>query len=137
MHAPEKGTRRVVIIGAGFGGLSAAKPLARHRELEITMIDRRKYHLFQPLLYKVAMAGLSPAQIAMPIRALLKGRLNIRAVLDEIGPIDTNRRVVASQELEYQSGRPTRFPEPAPPQNRTCGFPAYGSSERDTSQPGV
>ncbi len=101
MHVPEKGSRRVVIIGAGFGGLSAAKRLARHRELEITVIDRRNYHLFQPLLYQVAMAGLSPAQIAMPIRALLKGRLNTRVVLDEIVSIDTDRRVVASQEHEY------------------------------------
>ncbi len=77
MHAPEKGSRRVVIIGAGFGGLSAAKRLVRHRELEITVIDRRNYHLFQPLLYQVAMAGLSPAQIAVPIRALLVGFLGV------------------------------------------------------------
>jgi len=101
MHNPEEKRRRVVIIGAGFGGLSAVKRLAGHRELEITVIDRRNYHLFQPLLYQVAMAGLSPAQIAIPIRALLKGRLNTRVVLDEIASIDANRRVVASREHEY------------------------------------
>ena len=58
---------RVVIVGAGFGGLSAAKALAR-APVDVTVIDRRNYHLFQPLLYQVATAGLSPADIASPIR---------------------------------------------------------------------
>jgi NADH:quinone reductase (non-electrogenic) len=60
----------VVIVGAGFGGLAAAKALAR-APVEITVIDRRNYHLFQPLLYQVATAALSPADIAWPIRAIL------------------------------------------------------------------
>lgn len=62
---------RVVIIGGGFGGLSAAKKLARYPEISTTLVDKRNYHLFQPLLYQVAMAGLSPADIAYPLRALL------------------------------------------------------------------
>lgn len=61
----------VVIIGGGFGGLSAAKKLSKISELKTTLIDKRNYHLFQPLLYQVAMAGLSPADIAYPLRALL------------------------------------------------------------------
>ncbi|HEX2429622.1 MAG TPA: FAD-dependent oxidoreductase, partial [Aestuariivirgaceae bacterium] len=61
---------RVVIIGAGFGGLNAAVHL-RHAPVEVTVIDRRNYHLFQPLLYQVATAALSPAQIATPIRHIL------------------------------------------------------------------
>jgi NADH:ubiquinone reductase (H+-translocating) len=62
----------VVIVGGGFGGLSAAKKLSRRKNIRTTLIDKRNYHLFQPLLYQVAMAGLSPAEIAYPLRALLK-----------------------------------------------------------------
>src|SRR5579859_7392681 len=63
--------KHVVIIGGGFGGLSAARAL-EHLPVRVTLIDRRKYHLFQPLLYQVATAGLSPADIASPIRAILR-----------------------------------------------------------------
>ena len=63
----------IVIVGAGFGGLSAAQALAG-ADADVTVIDRRNYHLFQPLLYQVATAGLSPAQIASPIRAILRRR---------------------------------------------------------------
>ena len=62
---------RVVIVGAGFGGLSAAKALAG-KPFDVTVIDRHNYHLFQPLLYQVATAGLSPADIASPIRGILR-----------------------------------------------------------------
>ena len=61
----------IVIVGAGFGGLSAAHALAG-APADVTVVDRRNYHLFQPLLYQVATAGLSPAQIASPIRAILR-----------------------------------------------------------------
>ena len=64
---------RVVIVGAGFGGLSAAKALAG-KPFDITVIDQHNYHLFQPLLYQVATAGLSPADIASPIRGILRAR---------------------------------------------------------------
>ena len=64
---------RVVIVGAGFGGLSAAKALAG-KPFDVTVIDQHNYHLFQPLLYQVATAGLSPADIASPIRAILRAR---------------------------------------------------------------
>lgn len=86
---------RVVIVGAGFGGLSAAKTLAR-AGVPFTIIDKRNHHLFQPLLYQVATAALSPAEIAVPIRAVLspgKGGA-IEILMEEIEGVDTTRRVV-------------------------------------------
>ena len=74
---------RVVIVGAGFGGLEAAKRLA-HRDVEVTVIDRRNHHLFQPLLYQVATAALSPADIAAPIRSILARAPNVRVLLDSV-----------------------------------------------------
>jgi NADH:ubiquinone reductase (H+-translocating) len=86
---------RVVIVGAGFGGLSAAKALAR-TPVDVTVIDRRNYHLFQPLLYQVATAGLSPADIASPIRAILRHQANATVMLATITGIDMARREVLS-----------------------------------------
>jgi len=83
----------IVIVGAGFGGLSAALRLAG-ADADVTVIDRRNYHLFQPLLYQVATAGLSPAQIASPIRAILRRAPNVRVVLGKVNGIDKQRRVV-------------------------------------------
>ena len=79
---------KVVIIGAGFGGLSAAKQLA-HKPFDITIIDRHNYHLFQPLLYQVATAGLSPADIASPIRGILHRQKNAKVILAKVSGIDT------------------------------------------------
>src|SRR5262245_58386213 len=87
---------RVVIVGGGFGGLMAAKGLARS-EAEVILIDRRNHHLFQPLLYQVATAALSPAQIAQPIRTILKHQANARVVLDEVTGIDRAGRCVRTQ----------------------------------------
>jgi NADH dehydrogenase len=84
---------RVIIIGAGFGGLTAAKALAR-APVEIIVIDERNYHLFQPLLYQVATAGLSPADIAGPIRGILAHQKNVRVVLERVTAIDVPSRVV-------------------------------------------
>jgi len=84
---------RIVIVGAGFGGLSAAAGLAGV-DADVTVIDRRNYHLFQPLLYQVATAGLSPAQIAAPIRAILRGAANVRVMLGKVSGIDRERRTV-------------------------------------------
>src|SRR5919206_4059213 len=78
---------RVVIVGAGFGGLSAAKALAAV-PVDVTVIDRRNYHLFQPLLYQVATAGLSPADIASPIRAILRGQDNASVMLATVTGVD-------------------------------------------------
>jgi NADH dehydrogenase len=84
----------VVIVGAGFGGLAAARGL-RTAEVDVTLIDKRNHHLFQPLLYQVATAGLSPADIAAPIRAIVKNNANTRVVLDRVYGVDTaSKRVI-------------------------------------------
>ena len=77
----------VVVVGAGFGGLAAAAALARS-PVDVTLIDRRNHHLFQPLLYQVATAGLAPTQIASPIRSVVRGADNTRVVLGEVTGID-------------------------------------------------
>lgn len=87
---------KVVIIGAGFGGLAAAKRLAGRR-IEVTLVDHRNHHLFQPLLYQVATAALSPADIAAPIRSIFSGARNIRVLLDEMTGIDRDRKTVSLQ----------------------------------------
>lgn len=76
--------KQVVIVGGGFAGLNAAKRLAVDKRVAITLIDRRNHHLFQPLLYQVAMAGLSPADIAVPIRSVLSRQKNVRVVFGEL-----------------------------------------------------
>ncbi len=78
---------KVVIVGAGFGGLEAAKKLA-NEDVQVTVVDRTNYHLFQPLLYQVATAALSPADIAAPVRAILSKAKNVEVVLDEVRSID-------------------------------------------------
>jgi NADH:ubiquinone reductase (H+-translocating) len=84
---------RVVVVGAGFGGLAAAKALAR-TPAEVVVVDRRNYHLFQPLLYQVATAALSPADIAWPIRSILRHQANTVVQMGRVTGIDTQRREV-------------------------------------------
>ena len=84
---------RVVIVGGGFGGLFAAKAL-RRAPVQVTLLDRRNFHLFQPLLYQVATGGLSPANISAPLRAVLKRHNNTRVLLGEVTDFDAERRVV-------------------------------------------
>ena len=88
------GAPRVVIVGAGFGGVAAALKL-RHAWARVTLIDRRNYHLFQPLLYQVATATLSPSDIAAPIRALLRGQQNCRVLMQQVTGVDTQQREVS------------------------------------------
>ena len=85
---------RVVIVGAGFGGLWAAKTLA-NAPVEVVVIDRENYHLFQPLLYQVATAGLSPADIAAPIRGIVGAHRNVTVMLGEIVGVDVVARAVS------------------------------------------
>jgi NADH:ubiquinone reductase (H+-translocating) len=98
----DKTLPRVVIIGAGFGGLNAALKLAHH-PVRITLIDRRNHHTFQPLLYQVATAGLSPGEIASPIRWIVQGHRNIEVLLGEVQDFDLERHVVklADREISY------------------------------------
>jgi NADH:ubiquinone reductase (H+-translocating) len=93
---------RVVIVGAGFGGLEAAKKLARE-DVDLTVVDRTNYHLFQPLLYQVATAALSPADIAAPVRHVLSNCKNVEVVLAEVQSIDVQTKKIrlAEGELDY------------------------------------
>jgi NADH dehydrogenase len=86
--------KEVVIIGGGFAGLNAAKQLGREPGVNVTLLDKRNYHLFQPLLYQVALAGLNPSDIAAPIRGLLSRFGNVRVLLAEVTGIDTVQRSV-------------------------------------------
>jgi NADH dehydrogenase len=88
-----KTTHRVVIVGAGFGGLNAAQTLASV-PVSITVIDRKNHHTFQPLLYQVATAGLSPGEIAAPIRSILRHHKNVEVLMAEVTGFDLERRVV-------------------------------------------
>src|SRR4030066_533454 len=85
--------KRVVIIGAGFGGLTAAKEIAR-KDFIITVIDKTNHHLFQPLLYQVATAALSPADIAMPIRVIFTENKNVKVIMDEVLSMDKDNKLV-------------------------------------------
>lgn len=84
MSTPQK----ILIVGGGFAGLNAAKVLRRASRVEVTLVDRRNHHLFQPLLYQVAMAGLSPAEIAAPIRNILSGYANLNVLQGEVTNVD-------------------------------------------------
>ena len=95
-HIPQ-----VVIVGAGFGGLRAARRLARS-PLQITLIDRRNHHTFQPLLYQVATAGISPGEIAAPIRWIMRGRNNVEVLLGEVQSFDLQKKLVRLADLEIR-----------------------------------
>src|SRR5271163_827981 len=98
-HQP---AHRVVIVGAGFGGLNAAQALAS-APVSITVIDRSNHHTFQPLLYQVATAGLSPGEIAAPIRNILRGRSNVEVLLEEVIDFNLSQKQIISKEqvLDY------------------------------------
>jgi NADH dehydrogenase len=86
--------KEVVIVGAGFGGLQAVKKLSKDKSLKITLIDRTNHHLFTPLLYQVATAVLSPADIAIPIRNLTKRMKNVTVIMENVTRIDLDKREV-------------------------------------------
>ncbi|MBR0691754.1 NAD(P)/FAD-dependent oxidoreductase [Bradyrhizobium lablabi] len=95
-QAAAEARRRVVIVGAGFGGLSAAKRLAK-TPLDVTVVDQHNYHLFQPLLYQVATASLSAADIASPIRGILRNADNVKVILATVSGVDVARREVLAE----------------------------------------
>jgi NADH dehydrogenase len=96
------GAPHVVIVGGGFGGLHAARAFA-NRRVRVTLIDRRNHHVFQPLLYQVATASLSPADIASPIRSILRKQGNVHVILGEVSAIDLDQKqiVLGDQRIDY------------------------------------
>ncbi len=96
------GQKEVVIVGGGFGGLNAAKALANRPEVHVTLIDQRNHHLFQPLLYQVATAGLNPADIAVPIRGQLATSANVAVHLGEVTHIDLEEHLLGNESLELR-----------------------------------
>jgi NADH dehydrogenase len=92
-----KSKPRVVVVGAGFGGLTAAQHLV-HLPVQVTVVDRKNHHTFQPLLYQVATAGLSPSEIAAPIRWILRGHSNIEVLLEEVRDFNLKAREVITNE---------------------------------------
>jgi NADH:ubiquinone reductase (H+-translocating) len=104
-EAEAGGRRRVVIVGAGFGGLAAARKL-RHADVDVTLVDRRNHHLFQPLLYQAAAGGLSPSDCASPIRPALKRGSNTAFLMTEVTDVDAAHRQVVldrGDRLDYDS----------------------------------
>src|SRR5260221_11344383 len=93
---------RVIIIGAGFGGLQAATELG-WKNVRVTVIDRTNYHLFQPLLYQVATAALSPADIAAPVRSVLSKFKNVEVILAEVESVDVAVKKVKTADSEFTS----------------------------------
>src|SRR6266403_5203525 len=93
---------RVVIVGAGFGGLTAARRIAR-LPVQVTVVDRKNHHTFQPLRYQVATAGLSPGEIAAPIRWILRSRSNVEVLLEEVVDFNLEQKKVITKEqvLDY------------------------------------
>src|SRR6266481_909447 len=99
------GKSKVIIIGGGFGGLSAAQAL-KSAPVDVTLIDRRNYHLFQPLLYQVATGSLSPGEVAAPLRGVLGRQKNTRVLLGEMVDLDPKgKRVLLADgaSLDYDS----------------------------------
>ena len=103
-EGPQPGWPHVIVVGGGFGGVAAVRKLALVH-CRVTLVDRRNHQLFQPLLYQVATAGLSPAEIASPIRTLLRGQPNARVLLAEVTGVDTAARTVETDRgrLDYDT----------------------------------
>ena len=95
--------KKVVVIGGGFAGFSAVKTLGNQKGIQVTLIDRKNHHLFQPLLYQVAMAGLNPSEISIPLRSYFSGYKNVHVLMTEVHHIDlTNKKIsFDKQHLNY------------------------------------
>ncbi len=94
--------KKIIVVGGGFGGLNCARELARNKNLDILILDRRNHHLFQPLLYQVAMAGLSPADISTPIRSVFRKQKNVRVLMAEVSEISVSAKKVSTSVGEFK-----------------------------------
>src|SRR5205823_951018 len=99
-------THRVVVVGGGFAGLQAVRRL-RRAPVEVTLVDRQNFTLFQPLVYQVATGALSPAEIAVPLRAILRRQPNVRVLLADVTGFDLERREITLDRLPNGEGRAT------------------------------
>src|SRR5579863_7200186 len=93
---------RIIIVGAGFGGLAAAKAL-KNTPAEILLIDRTNHHLFQPLLYQVATSALTPSQIAVPIRSIFRNQKNTIVIMGEVTGVDKDQKCVFVSDADRQN----------------------------------
>jgi NADH dehydrogenase len=107
--SPASPTSNVVVVGGGFGGLEAVKKLAR-AGVEVTLVDRHNYFLFQPLMYQVATGGLAPGDICVPLRHVLRQHSNVRVVMGEVTGLDCQRREVVIERLPAGGAEPLRLP---------------------------
>src|SRR5947207_13249565 len=117
---------RVVVVGAGFGGLEAARGLKR-AQVDVTVIDRQNHHCFQPLLYQVATAALSPADVAWPIRHILRKQKNATVLMAEVRAVDTTKRLVQIDSAT------TNEPRSRPASNASKTRPASGGASSSPS----
>jgi len=97
----DSGPHRVIVVGGGFGGIRAARTIARASNVDVTLVDRVNHHLFQPLLYQVATAALSAGEVAPALRSMFRDRANVRVVLAEVTDIDVARRIVHATSGEH------------------------------------
>ena len=95
---PPSGRPKVVVVGGGFAGLEAVKKL-KGENVDVTLVDRSNHHLFQPLLYQVATAGLTPANIARPLREIFRHQENVEVILSEVRRVDVAARKVVPEAL--------------------------------------
>ena len=102
---PNQARKRVVIVGGGFGGLHAARSLKR-TDVNVRVVDRRNFHLFQPLLYQVATGGLSPANIAAPIRSIVSRQKKATVMLGEVVSVNPREKFVEIRRFEPGEERP-------------------------------
>jgi NADH:ubiquinone reductase (H+-translocating) len=95
-NIPETNQKRVVIVGAGFGGLVFAQKLAK-QNFQIVLIDKNNYHQFQPLFYQVAMAGLEPSSISFPLRKIFQHTLNVHIRITKVSAVDTIKQTISTE----------------------------------------
>jgi NADH:ubiquinone reductase (H+-translocating) len=131
----EQDSHRVIVIGGGFGGLQAVRALRRH-PVEITLVDRRNFHLFQPLLYQVATGALAPGEIATPLRAVFKRSDNVRVVLGEVAGFDLAERRIELDRLP-NGGPPRTFPYDSLVVAGGSSYSYFGHDEWRTFAPDV